>query len=101
MVVYQPQIASWDNQKHLVMYAAVAHTAKASTTPLLGTIRAEAETRVSTSERLVDFSKLTITESHFAGASKEQVAAAVDAVKTGMSEQERVISLVGDFDRLS
>jgi hypothetical protein len=93
VVVYQPQIATWENQKRMTMYAAVSYTAKSSTMPLLGTIMVEADTRVSVANRLVDFSKLTISQANFQNATKEQTAAAVEAVKTGMSERERVISL--------
>src|SRR5262245_43634248 len=42
-IVYQPQIASWDDQKHMTAYAAIAYSAQgASTTkPDLGTVKIE------------------------------------------------------------
>ena len=60
------------------------HRARAATTALLGTIIAEADTRVSVAERLVDFSSFRIIQSNFPIASKEQVSAAVAAIKASM-----------------
>ena len=65
IVVYQPQVASWDEQRHMVAYAAVAWEAKGATKPALGSLKIEADTKVSASERLVNFSDLKITESNF------------------------------------
>ena len=41
ILVYQPQIASWANQKHIVAFSAVSYrgSANASAKPALGTIR--------------------------------------------------------------
>src|SRR6185503_15313971 len=58
IVIYQPQIASWDNQKQLVAYAAVSHVAKGEQKPSLGTIKFETNTEVSLEQRLVKFSKI-------------------------------------------
>ena len=38
IVLYEPQVASWPDQKHMVMYAAVAYTASGAKTPTLGTL---------------------------------------------------------------
>jgi hypothetical protein len=93
IAIYQPQISSWEKQKHMTLYAAVAYTPKGSQTPLFGAIKAETDTRVSVSERLVNFSQLTIVESHFPNAAREQVSAAVNAIKDGLTDAERVIAL--------
>src|SRR5215510_10592109 len=37
VVIYQPQVASWENQKHLVALSAVSHLAKDAKKPELGT----------------------------------------------------------------
>src|SRR5690349_24557095 len=61
VVIYQPQIASWQDQRLMRLHAAVAYTPKGSTAaPLLGTVIAEAHTRVSVEQRLVDFSSFGI-----------------------------------------
>ena len=89
---FEPQIASWDNQKKMQVYAAVTHTPKGAEKPLVGTVVVEADTKVSVPERLVDFSSFEVTQSHFPTASKEQVAAAVKAIKE-MPITDRVIAL--------
>ena len=42
ILVYQPQVASWDKQKQLVAFSAVSHRAKAGDKPAIGTIKLEA-----------------------------------------------------------
>jgi hypothetical protein len=93
VVVYEPQVASWEQQKLLSLYAAVAYTAPGADTPLLGTVMAEADTRVSVEERLVDFSSFRILQSNFPQAPKDQAAAAVAALKANMPLGERVLTL--------
>src|SRR5688572_17283615 len=66
VIVYEPQIASWINQKQLVAYAATSYQAKgaaATAKPALGTIKLEAASSVSLDQRLVNFANLRITES--------------------------------------
>jgi hypothetical protein len=93
VVLYEPQVASWENQTLMTLHAAVSHTPKGSDKPVLGTFIAEADTRVSVSERLVDFSSFRIVQSHFPGAAKEEASAAVAAIKSSMPVRDRVIAL--------
>jgi hypothetical protein len=93
LVLYQPQVASWDNQKHMTLYAAVSYTPKDGQKPALGTIKAEADTKVSVSERLVDFSVLKITESNFPTLGKPELQEIVAQLTAGIPQQERVIAL--------
>ena len=58
LVIYEPQIASWADQKQLVALTAASYVAKGEQKPALGTIKLEAETEVAVTERLVKFSKL-------------------------------------------
>ena len=94
-VVYQPQIASWDDQKKMVAYSAVAYTAKGAETqkPALGTVKVEADTRVSTPERLVDFSNFKIIEANFSTLKKEQTASIAKEITDGFPAEQRVIAL--------
>ena len=46
IIVYQPQVASWDEQKHMVAYAAVSYEPKGATKPALGSVKIEADTKV-------------------------------------------------------
>ena len=93
IVIYQPQIMSWDNQQQMTLLAAVSYLPKGATMPQLGTITAEAQTRVAVEERLVDFSNFGITRSHFPGATREQGTAALAAIKASIPVRERVIAL--------
>src|SRR5215510_16374886 len=58
IVIYQPQIASWADQKHLIAYAAMSRVGKGEQKPALGTIKFETDTEVALEQRLVKFSKL-------------------------------------------
>jgi hypothetical protein len=96
IVVYQPQVASWESQKKLVGYAAVSYVAKTAAKdgkPGLGTITLEADTKVSLDERLVKFDNLRITDAHFATLPKEQIREVVTEIAEAIPENERVIAL--------
>ena len=93
ILVYQPQISSWEKQTHLIAFSAVAHRATATEKPALGTIKLEAETQVALTERLVKFQKLRITEANFQTLTKERVREISAAVERGMPADEPVIAL--------
>ena len=93
VVVYEPQIASWENQKLVTLHVAVAHTAKGSEKEQVGTIMAEADTRVSVSERLVDISSFRILRSNFPSVPKEQLGDIAADIQASMPLNERVIAL--------
>jgi hypothetical protein len=93
IVLYEPQIASWDNQKHLVAYAAVSHVGKGEQKPALGTVRFETDTEVSLEQRLVKFSKIKITETNFQTLSKEQTQEIVSQLEKNIPEEDRVTTL--------
>src|SRR5262245_30117592 len=65
--IFQPQVASWDGQKKIVMYAAVSHSGVGATKPDMGTIKIEGDTSVAVDRRLVNFTNLKMTESNFPG----------------------------------
>src|SRR6185503_6168433 len=60
IIVYQPQVASWDQQKQMVAYAAVSYEAKGAPKPAIGSLKIEANTKVAVSERLVSFKDMRI-----------------------------------------
>jgi hypothetical protein len=93
ILVYQPQLASWTGQRHMVAYAAVSYEAKGATKPALGSIKVEADTKVAVSERLVNFSPLQITESNFPTLKKEEVRDLVAEIDKAIPDNERVIAL--------
>ena len=71
--MFQPQIASWDGQKQMVAYSAASFTPKGAQKPNLGTLKLEADTSVAVSDRLVNFSKVKLTETSFQNLPKEQL----------------------------
>src|SRR5262245_25285762 len=93
IVIYQPQIASWDEQKQLVAYAAVSHVAKGEEKSALGTIKFQSDTEVSLEQRLVKFSKIKIIETNFQTLSKEQTQEVVSEVEKNIPDEDRVIAL--------
>src|SRR5213593_595865 len=72
IVIFQPQVATWDDQKHMVALAAVSYVPKGEQKPTLGTIKIEADTSVSLEQRLVKFATLKITETNFQALTKDQ-----------------------------
>ena len=93
ILVYQPQVASWDKQKRMVALSAVSYRDKDTTKPVLGTVTIEADTKVSLEERLVSFSAMKITEANFQSLAKDRVAAITTAIDKGIPDNERVIAL--------
>jgi len=93
VVLFQPQVASWENQKHMVALAAVSYVAKDEKKAILGTIKVEADTLVSLEKRLVKFSTLKITESNFQTLSKEQTREIVSEIEKTIPDEDRVIAL--------
>jgi hypothetical protein len=93
LVVFQPQIESWPDQKHMSILAAVAYTPKGSTKQELGTIKAEADTAVSLETRLVHFTPLQITQPNFPSLAREQVRDLTAEINEAIPDDERVIAL--------
>jgi hypothetical protein len=93
LTIYEPQVASWDRQKHVVAYAAVAYSTSASNKPDLGSIKLEADTSVSLEERLVRFSTIDLTEVHFPKLSREQTGEITRFVREALPDDERIIAL--------
>jgi hypothetical protein len=91
--VFQPQVATWDGQRHMVAYAAVSYSAKGATKPALGTVKIEADTSVALDERLVNFSKVTLTETHFADLPNEQIRDVIATITADVPEGALMIAL--------
>src|SRR5262245_9656620 len=90
VVIYQPQIATWNDQKYMVAYSAAAYEAPGASKPVLGTFKVEASTSVSLEERLVKFSPVKLTETNFPTLSREQVQDLAAAVEQGIPDDEGV-----------
>jgi hypothetical protein len=92
IMVYQPQVMRWDNQMHLVAMAAVSYLQKGATKPDFGTLKIEANTKVSLEERLVSFAALSITDASFQ-LPQDQTREILTEVEKSIPETERVIGL--------
>jgi len=93
MVIYQPQIATWDEQKHVVALSAVSYIGKGEQKPALGTVKFEADTLVSTEKRLVKMSNIKITETNFQTLAKEKTQHVVAEIEKNLSDADRLIAL--------
>ena len=104
VLLYQPQISSWENQKHVVAFSAVSvrHNAPAqsattgtagSEKPAVGTVKLEADTQVSVSDRLVSLRNIKVSEANFQTLPKDQVQTIVGAIDKALPDDEKVIAL--------
>jgi hypothetical protein len=93
ILIYQPQIASWEKQAHLVAFSAVSFRSKTSEKPTVGTVKLEADTKVALEDRLVSFQNMKISEANFTSLPKEQVREIVAEIDKGIPDDERVIAL--------
>ena len=93
LVLYQPQVASWESQRHMVAYTAASYLPAGAKKPELGTLKVEADTEVSTAERLVRFSVLKITETNFPTLRKEQTQELIDEIDKTIPPADRFIAL--------
>jgi len=91
--IFQPQIASWDGQRKMVLYAAVSYSAPGATTPALGTVKIEADSTVSLADRLVNFTQVKLTESNFPNLPAEQLREIVARINEAVPQGALVIGL--------
>jgi hypothetical protein len=92
LVVYQPQVASWNGRERMVAYAAVSYRPEGAA-PALGTVSLEAATNVWLDDRLVRFSPIHITQANFGSLLRDQVRDIVDEIEGGMPDHDRIIAL--------
>jgi hypothetical protein len=93
ILVYQPQVASWEKQAHIVGFSALSYRSKAGEKPAMGTIKIESDTSVSLSDRLVRFQPLKITEVNFPSLPKESVRDVAAAIDKAIPDEDRIIAL--------
>jgi hypothetical protein len=93
MMIYQPQIASWDGRRQMVAYAAASYQAPGAASPSMGTVKVESQTSVSLDDRLVKFSPVRVSETNFPALSREQVQDLLSTIESGIPDEERLIAL--------
>jgi hypothetical protein len=93
ILVYQPQVASWEKQAHIVAFSAVSYRSKAGEKPALGTIKVESNTKVALADRLVNFDPMKIVEANFPTLQKEQIREITAQIDKAIPDEDRVIAL--------
>jgi hypothetical protein len=93
ILMYQPQISSWEGQKQMVAYSAISFRAKGAEKPALGTVKLAADTSVSVADRLVQLKNIKITDASFQTLQKEQVREITTAIDQWIPDDDRVIAL--------
>jgi|SRR5262245_57920268 len=93
LIVYQPQIASWDARKQMVAYAALSYQPQGASKPSLGTVKVESATSVWLADRLVRFSPVRATETNFPSLGREELQDVVSQLTSGIPDNERLIGL--------
>ena len=93
VLLYTPQVSEWSGQRHMVAYGAVGVEIPGAQKPALGSVKVEADTKVSLEERLVNFSDLKLTETNFPTLTKEQTREITAEIVKSMPDEDRVIAL--------
>jgi len=91
--IFQPQIASWDGQRKMVLYAAVSYSAPGASKPALGTVKIEADSTVALPDRLVDFTQVKLTEANFPGLPSDQLRELVTRIAESVPQGALLIGL--------
>ena len=93
LILYQPQILSWNGQSQLDAMAALSYAPRGASQPMLGTVRLSSPTSVSMEERLVSFSNIQIAEIKFSTLSKEQSQEVAKEIQSTLPNAPLVMSL--------
>ena len=93
VLLYTPQIASWTEQKRAVAWAAVSYKPTNAQKAEMGVIKVEADTQVSTEQRMVDLSPVRITEINFPTLPRERSQALLTELQNALARGNRMISL--------
>ncbi|HEU5311767.1 MAG TPA: hypothetical protein VFV24_09970, partial [Candidatus Eisenbacteria bacterium] len=93
IVLYQPQVLSWEKQRHLVAMSAISYTPKGADRPALGTVRLESPTSASLEERMMNFEKVEVTSMSFQSLDKNQAKEVLEEVKRSLPHENMLVSL--------
>jgi hypothetical protein len=93
LTIYQPQVASWADQKVMQAYSAVSYIAKGAKEATLGTLKIEANTQVALEERLVSFTDFKILEANFPKLQRDDLKTVTAEITDAIPGNDRVIGL--------
>jgi hypothetical protein len=93
LTLYQPQVASWPDQKKMTAYIAAQYVQPMAIKPALGVLTVTANTKVALAERLVRFDDLEITEANFATMDRDAQRDLIGEIKDAVPAEARTIGL--------
>ena len=93
IILYQPQLMSWKDQRYLTAMAAVSYMPKGASKPDLGTIRLESPTSTSVEDRMVNFQKVSLTSMNFPSLEKAETQEVLAEIQKSLPKENVLISL--------
>ena len=93
LVLYQPQVLSWEGQKHIVAMCAVSYMPKGAQKPELGAVKFESPTSTSVEDRMVNLLKLEVTSMRFSSLQKEQTQEVLTEIKKSFPQENMLVAL--------
>ena len=93
IILYQPQLMSWKDQRYLTAMAAVSYMPKGASKPDLGTIRLESSTSTSVEDRMVNFQKVSLTSMNFPSLEKAETQEVLAEIQKSLPKENVLISL--------
>jgi hypothetical protein len=91
VLLYQPQVESWKDQKLLRARMAVAFRRMGTDSPTLGGVLLEGDTSTSSAAGQVRISNIRIVEGRFPGLSAPDSARLLDALRARMSKEDVIV----------
>ena len=92
IILYQPQVLSWKDQRHMVAMCAVSYTPKGAPKADLGTVQLESKTSTSIEERMVNFIKVDITGMSFQSLQKTETQEVLNEIRKSLPKDSVLIS---------
>src|SRR5262245_38067374 len=93
MVLYQPQVLSWEAQRHMVAVSAVSYWPKGAKSPDLGTVKVESPTPTSVEERMVNFMNVDITGMNFPSLNKTESQEVLTEIRKSLPHDTLLVAL--------
>jgi hypothetical protein len=93
IILYQPQVVSWKDQKQIVAMCAVSYTPRGAAKPDLGTVRLESATSTSVETRMVNFVKVELTSMTFPSLEKLETQEVLTEIKKSLPKENVLIAL--------
>ena len=93
VLFYQPQIADWKDQRHIVAWSAVSYQGNKTSKAQFGTVKIEADSSVALDERLVSFTPFKITEFNFPSLSRDAAQKISSELQAAIPQGTQAIAL--------